>query len=133
MLLPSSVRDRPLSITRFFVSLLVLLALPASAAAQSASPPLTLVSAGARQPLESIEVEGQRMVPLRALAALFDLDLRDDTATGTLALGAGEQEILLTAGERLVSAGGRLVSLGSPPRQLDGRWWVPLDFINRAL
>ena len=133
MLQPSSVRDRPLSITRFFVSLLVLLALPASAAAQSATPPLTLVSPGARQPLESIEVEGQRMVPLRALAALFDLGLRDDTATGTLALGAGEREILLTAGERLVSAGGRLVSLGSPPRQMDGRWWVPLDFINRAL
>ncbi len=133
MLLPSSVRDRPLSITRFFVSLLVLLAVAASAGAQSATPQLTLVSPGARQPLESIEVEGQRMVPLRALAALFDLGLRDDTATGTLALGAGPREILLTAGERLVSAGGRLVSLGSPPRQMDGRWWVPLDFINRAL
>ena len=132
MLLPSSVRDRPPSITRFLVSLLVLLAVAASAGAQSA-PPLTLVSPGARQPLESIEVEGRRMVPLRVLAALFDLDLRDDTATGTLALGAGEQEVLLTAGERLVSAGGRLVSLGSPPRQLDGRWWVPLDFISRAL
>ncbi|MCY4078362.1 MAG: copper amine oxidase N-terminal domain-containing protein, partial [Acidobacteria bacterium] len=133
MLLPSSVRDRPLPITRFLVSLLVLLAVAASAGAQSATPQLTLVSPGARQPLESIEVEGQRMVPLRALAALFDLGLRDDTATGTLALGAGPREILLTAGERLVSAGGRLVSLGSPPRQMDGRWWVPLDFINRAL
>ena len=133
MFLPSSVRDRLLPITRFLVSLLVLLALPASAVAQSPTLPLTLVSPGARQPLESIEVEGQRMVPLRTLATLFDLDLRDDTATGTLALGAGEREVLLTAGERLVSAGGRLVSLGSPPRQLDGRWWVPLDFINRAL
>ena len=133
MLLPSSVCDRPLPITRLFVSLLVLLAAPVSAAAQSPAPPLTLVSPGARQPLESIEVAGQRMVPLQTLAALFDLELRDDTATGTLALGAGEQEILLTAGERLVSAGGRLVSLGSPPRQMDGRWWVPLDFINRAL
>ena len=67
------------------------------------------------------------------LAELFELDLRDDTATGTLALRSGQQEVLLTAGERIVSVGGRLVSLGSPPRQMDGRWWVPLDFINRAL
>ena len=113
--------------------LLALLAAPPPAAAQSSAPPLTLVSPGARQPLESIEVEGRRLVPLRVLAELFELDLRDDTATGTLALRSREQEVLLTAGERLVSVGGRLVSLGSPPRQIEGRWWVPLDFINRAL
>lgn len=116
----------------FVVLLFALLAASAPAAAQSTAP-LTLVSPGARQPLESIEVEGRRLVPLRALAELFALDLRDDTATGTLAVRSGEQEILLTAGERLVSVGGRLVSLGLPPRQIDGRWWVPLDFINRAL
>ncbi len=133
MFLPSSARDCPLHLAAFVVPLLALLALSAPAAAQSPAPPLTLVSPGARQPLESIEVEGQRLVPLRALASLFELDLRDDTATGTLALRSGEQEVLLTAGERLVSVDGRLVSLGSPPRQIDGRWWVPLDFINRAL
>ena len=115
------------------MSLLAFLAVPLSAAAQSPAPPLTLVSPGARQSLESIEVEGQRLVLLRALAARFELDLRDDSATGTLALGSGEREVLLTDGERLVSVGGRLVSLGSPPLQIDGQWWVPLDFINRAL
>ena len=114
-------------------SLFALLALSGLATAQSPAPPLTLVSPGARQPLESIEAEGRRLVPLRALASLFQLDLRDDTATGTLALRSGEQEVLLTAGERLVSVDGRLVSLGSSPRQIGGRWWVPLDFINRAL
>ena len=133
MLLILSALDRPLLLTALVVTLLALLASPPPAAAQSPAPPLTLVSPGARQPLESIEVEGRRLVPLRALAALFQLDLRDDTVTGTLALGSGQQEVLLTAGERLVSVGGRLVSLGSPPRQIEGRWWVPLDFINRAL
>ncbi|MCY4662166.1 MAG: N-acetylmuramoyl-L-alanine amidase [Acidobacteria bacterium] len=133
MFLPSSARDCPLHLAAFVVPLLALLALSAPAAAQSPAPPLTLVSPGARQPLESIEADGRRLVPLRALASLFRLDLRDDTATGTLALRSGEQEVLLTAGERLVSVGGRLVSLASPPRQIDGRWWVPLDFINRAL
>ena len=112
-----------------------LLAAPAvpPAAAQSPAPPVTLVSPDSRQALPAIEFEGRRLVPLRELAARFALELRDDTATGTLALGGGEREILLTAGERLVSAGGRLISLGSPPRQFDGRWWVPLDFIRRAL
>ncbi len=133
MFLPSSARDCPLHLAAFVVPLLALLALSAPAIAQTPAPPLTLVSPGARQPLESIEAEGRRLVPLRALASLFRLDLRDDTATGTLALRSGEQEVLLTAGERLVSVDGRLVSLGSPPRQIDGRWWVPLDFINRAL
>ena len=133
MFLPSSARDRRVRTAAFVVSLLALLAAPRPVAAQAPAPPLTLVSPDARQPLESIEAEGRRLVPLRALTALFELDLRDDTATGTLALGSGEQEVLLTAGERLVSAGGRLVSLGSPPRQIDGRWWVPLEFINRAL
>ncbi len=133
MFLPSSARDCPLHLAAFVVPLLALLALSAPAIAQTPAPPLTLVSPGARQPLESIEAEGRRLVPLRALASLFQLDLRDDTATGTLALRSGEQEVLLTAGERLVSVDGRLVSLGSPPRQIDGRWWVPLDFINRAL
>ena len=133
MLLSSSACDRRQRVAAFVVSLLALLCSPPPAAAQSPAAPLTLVSPGARQALESIEVEGRRLVPLRALATLFELDLRDDSATGTLTLGSGAGEVLLTAGERLVSAGGRLVSLGSPPREIDGRWWVPLDFINRAL
>ena len=133
VLLSSSACDRRQRVAAFVVSLLALLCSPPPAAAQSPAAPLTLVSPGARQALESIEVEGRRLVPLRALATLFELDLRDDSATGTLTLGSGAGEVLLTAGERLVSAGGRLVSLGSPPREIDGRWWVPLDFINRAL
>ena len=133
MLLTSSACDRRQRIAAFVVSLLALLGSPPPATAQSPAAPLTLVSPGVRQALESIEVEGRRLVPLRALATLFELDLRDDSATGTLTLGSGAGEVLLTAGERLVSAGGRLVSLGSPPREIDGRWWVPLDFINRAL
>ena len=132
MFLSQSARDRPLRTAAFVVSLLALVAFPPRVAAQAPAPPLSLVSPDGRQPLQALEFEGRTLVPLRALAALFRLDLRD-TATGTLALGSGEQEILLTAGERLVSTGGRLVSLGSPPRRIDGRWWVPLDFINRAL
>ena len=133
MFLPSSVRDCRLYLAAFALSLLALLAFPPPAPGQSPASPVTLVSPGTREPLESIEVDGRRLVPLRVLANRFDLDLREGTASGTLALGSGAQEVLLTDGEPLVSVGGRFVSLASAPRRIDGRWWVPLDFINRAL
>ena len=133
MFLSPSALDRPLRFVALVVSLLAFLASPPAASAQPPASPVTLVFPGAREPLESIEVDGRRLVPLRVLTSLFELDLRGGTATGTLAIGSGRQEVLLTAGDRLVSVGGRVVSLGSPPLHVDGRWWVPLDFINRAL
>ena len=43
------------------------------------------------------------------------------------------QTIVLSPGQELASVAGRLVSLSAPPTR-DGRaWFVPTDFLNRAL
>jgi N-acetylmuramoyl-L-alanine amidase len=55
------------------------------------------------------------------------------TAAGGLTVTAGTQTILLSAGQSLASVSGRLVSLPAAPVR-DGRtWYVPVDFVARAL
>lgn len=95
--------------------------------------PLTLISAEGRRTLDTIEVDEHEMVPLDALAAEFRLDVGENTDASTLTVSAGAQTVILTANQQLASVEGRLVSLGAPPQRVDGRWFVPLDFIGRAL
>ena len=52
---------------------------------------------------------------------------------GGLTVTARAQSIVLTPGQSLASVGGRLISLPAPPTR-DGRsWFVPVDFVPRAL
>ena len=95
--------------------------------------PLTLISAEGRRTLDTIEVDEHEMVSLDALAAEFRLDVGENTDASTLTVSAGAQTVILTANQQLASVEGRLVSLGAPPQRVDGRWFVPLDFIGRAL
>jgi len=76
---------------------------------------------------------GQEMFALDDLARLFNVVVREDAAAGGLTVTAGTQTIVLSAGQSLVSVSGRLVSLPAPPVR-DGRtWYVPIDFVARAL
>ena len=73
------------------------------------------------------------MFSLDDLAKLFELTVREDTLAGGLTVNTKGQTIVLTAGQGLASVGGRLVSLPAPPVR-DGRtWFVPVDFVSRAL
>ena len=73
------------------------------------------------------------MFALDDLARLFDLTIREDTAAGGLTVSSKGQTIVLSPGQGLASVGGRLVSLPAPPVR-DGRaWFVPIDFVPRAL
>ena len=77
-------------------------------------------------------MSGQEMVALDDLARLFNVAVREDAAAGGLTVTAGNQTIVLSAGQSLASVNGRLISLPSPPVR-DGRaWYVPVDFV-RAL
>ena len=100
---------------------------------QTRSQTLTLISAEGRRTLDTLEVDEREMVPLDALAAEFQLDVGEDTNASTLTVSAGAQTVILTANQQLASVEGRLVSLGAPPQRVDGRWFVPIDFIGRAL
>ena len=104
------------------------------ARAQAPPPaPYTVLSRDARRPLPVRTVGGQEMFALDDLARLFDLTLREDVAAGGLSIATRAQTIVLSPGQPLASVGGRLISLPAPPTR-DGRtWYVPVDFVPRAL
>jgi N-acetylmuramoyl-L-alanine amidase len=73
------------------------------------------------------------MFALDELAKLFDLTVREDALAGGITVSAKGQTIVMSPGQGLASVGGRLISLPGPPLR-DGRaWFVPVDFVPRAL
>ncbi|HET7694547.1 MAG TPA: N-acetylmuramoyl-L-alanine amidase [Vicinamibacterales bacterium] len=102
-------------------------------AQQPSSAPYTVVSREARRPLPVRVVSGQEMFALDDLARLFNLTVREDTAAGALTVTAGTQTIVLSPQQPLASVAGRMISLPVAPVR-DGRaWFVPVDFVSRAL
>ncbi len=102
---------------------------------QPAAPalPYTVVTRDARRPLASRVIGGQEMFALDDLARLFSLTVREDAAAGGLTVVAGGQTIVLSAQQPLASVAGRMISLPAAPVR-DGRtWYVPVDFVSRAL
>jgi N-acetylmuramoyl-L-alanine amidase len=73
------------------------------------------------------------MFALDDLARLFDLTLREDVAAGGLTVATKSQTIVLSAGQPLASVGGRLISLPAAPVREGRAWFVPVDFVSRAL
>jgi N-acetylmuramoyl-L-alanine amidase len=111
-----------------------LLPLPVPAQ-QPAAPalPYTVVTRDARRPLATRVIGGQEMFALDDLARLFNLNVREDAAAGGLTITAGAQTIVLSAQQPLASVAGRMISLPAAPVR-DGRaWFVPVDFVSRAL
>ena len=103
-------------------------------AAQPATPsPYTVLTREARRPLPVRIINGQEMFALDDLAKLFDLTFREDTLAGGLTISTNAQTITLTAGQTLASAAGRVVSLPAPPAKEGPRWFLPVDFVPRAL
>jgi N-acetylmuramoyl-L-alanine amidase len=103
-------------------------------AIQPAAPaPYTLLARDGRRPVPVRVIGGQEMFALDDLAKLFDLSTREDALAGGLTISTKTQTIALTPGQPLVSVAGRLVSLPAPPLR-DGRaWYLPIDFVPRAL
>lgn len=101
--------------------------------AQEPAAGLTLITEEGRRSLDTVRIEGNEMVALGDLAALFQLDTGEDTGGRTLTVNASGGTVVLTAGQPLSTVEGRLVSLDGPARRVGGGWFVPLDFIGRAL
>jgi N-acetylmuramoyl-L-alanine amidase len=101
--------------------------------AQQPALPYTVVSRDARRPLATRVMGGQEMFALDDLARLFNLAVREDAAAGGLSISAGAQTIVLSTQQPLASVAGRMISLPAAPAR-DGRaWYVPVDFVGRAL
>ena len=78
-------------------------------------------------------MSGQEMFALDDLARLFNVVVREDAAAGGLTVTAGTETIVLSAGQSLASVNGRLISLPAPPVREGRTWYVPVDFVSRAL
>ncbi len=100
---------------------------------QPAPEDLTVISRDGRRPLPTVDVGGRTMVALTELIGPFGLRVGDDRQPGRLTLLRGPTVMVLTAGDGIVSVAGRLESLSSPPVERGGVWYVPTDFIGRAL
>jgi len=113
--------------------LLALAAMTPAAQTPSSAAPYTVLSADARRPLAARTMGGQEMFALDDLARLFNLTVREDAAAGGLTVTAGNQTIVMTPGQGLASVGGRLISLPAPAVREGRAWFVPVDFVSRAL
>jgi N-acetylmuramoyl-L-alanine amidase len=93
--------------------------------------PLTVLAREGRREIPLALVDNQEFVAVPDLAAAFQLNVRED-ALGALTVSYRDQTIVLT-NQALASVGGRLVSLPAPPVREGQRWYVPVEFLNRAL
>ncbi len=103
------------------------------AQAPSTPAPYTVFSAEGRRSLPTRLISGQEMFALDDLTKLFELTVREDALAGGLTVTARTQSIVLTPGQSLASVGGRLISLPAPPAREGRSWFVPVDFVPRAL
>ncbi|MDQ3420219.1 MAG: N-acetylmuramoyl-L-alanine amidase [Acidobacteriota bacterium] len=103
------------------------------AAAPQSSAPYTVVSREARRPLPARTINGQEMFAVDDLARLFNLSTKEDTIAGGLAITVRGQTILLSPNQEIASVAGRLISLPAPPAREGAAWFVPVDFVARAL
>ena len=117
-----------------FAALLLALLVGSPYAQAPASPAAySVLSKEGRRPLPSRTIAGQEMFALEDLARLFDFTFREDATAGGLVVTIRNQTIVLSAGQGLASAGGRLISLSAAPVHEGRAWFVPVDFVSRAL
>ena len=108
-----------------------LLALSLIATAQPAS--LTVLSRDGRKPLPITTINNQDYVAVDDINSVFGTTSREDRLAGGLTITLRGRSIVVTADQNVVSVSGRLVSLPSPPLRRDNRWFVPADFLPRAM
>jgi N-acetylmuramoyl-L-alanine amidase len=114
------------------IQLLVLASWPQ---AQGTAPgtPLTLLSRDGRRPIPTIVLSGQELVALDDVAALFQVAVREDTLAGGLTITYRGRTIVVSTDQPMASVSGRVVALPSPAVRSGTRWYVPIDFLPRAL
>ena len=101
--------------------------------AQEPAAGLTLITEEGRRSLDTVRVRGGEAIALDDLSTLFRLDVGEESGGRTITVDAAGGTVVLTAQQALATVDGRLVSLDGPVHRLAGRWFVPLDFVGRAL
>ena len=112
---------------------LVLLASWPQAQGTAPATSLTLLSRDGRRPVPTIVLSGQELVALDDVAALFQVAVREDTLAGGLTITYRGRTIVVSTDQPMASVSGRVVALPSPAVRSGNRWYVPIDFLPRAL
>lgn len=131
--LPSGAIIETLTIRPVRAAALALLTLSLTCLASAQGPSLTILSRDGRKPLPLTSINNQDYVAVDDLNTAFGTSSREDRLAGGLTITAGPRSIVVTADQTVVSVSGRLVSLPHPPVRRDNRWFVPVDFLPRAL
>lgn len=95
--------------------------------------PLTVLSREGRKPLPITAINNLDYVAVDDLNTAFGTTSREDRLAGGLTITLRGRSIVLTLDQSVVSVSGRLVSLPSPPLRRDNRWFVPVEFLPRAM
>jgi N-acetylmuramoyl-L-alanine amidase len=107
---------------------------PSSGAAQPSTANSYLVlSKEGRQPLPVTVLNGHEMFSLDDIARFFATTVREDQVARGLVVTVQGKTITLSGAQGLASIGGRVVSLSAPPARSGSSWFVPTDFVDRAL
>jgi N-acetylmuramoyl-L-alanine amidase len=116
-------------------TLLGLLLAAVSLAAQGASPqaPLRLVASDGSRTLPTIVSGDTELIAFDDLAAFLKVAVREDALARAFTVSYKGKTIVLSQNQALASISGRLVSLPASPVRLNNRWYVPVEFIGRAL
>ena len=134
---PASYHGSTLTVRRLtaaaVAALLAILGGSSAAQTPASAAPYTVLSSDGRRPLAARAIGGQEMFALDDLARLFSLTVREDAAAGGVTVTVGSQTIVLTPGQSLVSVSGRLISLPAPATREGRAWFVPVDFLSRAV
>ena len=101
--------------------------------ASAQAPSIAVVSREGRKPLPVTTINNQDYVAVDDVNTAFATTSREDRLAGGLTITARGRSIVLTENQNVVSVAGRLVTLPAPPVRRDGRWFVPADFLPRAL
>jgi len=112
-------------------SLVLMAGLSGLLSAQTA--PITVISREGRKPLPVVTINNQDYVAVDDINTTFGTTSREDRLAGGLTVIARGRSIVLTENQNVVSVAGRLAPLPAPPVRRDNRWFVPVDFLPRAL
>ena len=101
--------------------------------ASAQAPSITVVAREGRKPLPVTTINNQDYIAVDDVNTTFATTSREDRLAGGLTITARGRSIVLTENQNVVSIAGRLVTLPAPPLRRDNRWYVPADFLSRAL
>lgn len=93
----------------------------------------SVLSREGRRALEARRLDGQDLVALDEVAAIFGLTLREDADVGGLTLTRQGRTIVLSRGQALASVAGRVIALPTPPVQEGRRVFAPVELLSRAV